>query len=108
MAQKVNLVIDQGTTFATSFTLNDEDGFPLVLNAHSGSSQMRKHFSSNNFYSFTVSTDANGNVQLAMNAATTNSIPAGRYVYDVELTDPSFNVSRVIEGIVIVTPGVTR
>jgi hypothetical protein len=32
----------------------------------------------------------------------------GRYVYDVELTDTSNSISRIVEGIVTVTPQVTR
>jgi hypothetical protein len=34
-------------------------------------------------------------------------LKAGRYVYDIEIEDPSETV-RVIEGIVTVTPEVTR
>ena len=45
---------------------------------------------------------------LSMSANTTNSIAAGRYVYDCELTDSNGIVSRLVEGIVTVTPGVTR
>jgi len=41
-----------------------------------------------------------------MNANTTSSITAGRYVYDVELVNGSY-VTRAAEGIVTVTPEVT-
>jgi hypothetical protein len=47
-------------------------------------------------------------VALSMNAATTGSITAGRYVYDVESVDASGTVIRLVEGIVTVTPQVTR
>jgi len=33
---------------------------------------------------------------------------AGRYVYDVETTSGSGVVSRIVEGIITVTPEVTR
>jgi hypothetical protein len=57
---------------------------------------------------FTVTIDAlNGEVTLSLTATQTAALTAGRYVYDVELTIGS-TVSRVIEGIVTVTPEVTK
>ena len=108
MAQKVNLVLDQGTTFSTSFTLRDDAGIPLDLSTYTGRSHMRKHYSSNNYYVFSVNASANGLIVLELPASNTTVITAGRYVYDVELVDGGNNVSRVIEGIVTVTPEVTR
>ena len=45
---------------------------------------------------------------LTLNANQTSNIVSGRYVYDIELTDASNSVSRIVEGIVTVTPQVTR
>jgi len=38
----------------------------------------------------------------------TSAIEAGRYVYDLVITDGSGSKSRVVEGQATVTPGVTR
>lgn len=108
MAQKLNLIIDQGTTFITTFNLNDDNGSPINLVGYSGAAQIRKHYTSTNATPMSVSLSSGGLVTLSMTANTTGTITAGRYVYDVELTDPSGDVSRVVEGIVTVTPGVTR
>jgi hypothetical protein len=43
-----------------------------------------------------------------MNAVTSANVTPGRYVYDCELTSSSNVVSRLVEGIVTVTPQVTR
>jgi hypothetical protein len=44
-----------------------------------------------------------------MPSATTANTTAGRYVYDVKMTETSSStVTRVVEGIVTVTPNVTR
>ena len=43
-----------------------------------------------------------------MNAATSANVVYGRYVYDCELTSSGNTVSRLVEGIVTVTPQVTR
>lgn len=110
MATKANIVIDQGSTFSVTFDLTDENGEPLDLTNYSAHSQMRKHYTSTNSISFNcVTNGSNGNLTLSLTANQTNSISAGRYVYDVELTDLTNNtVSRIIEGIVTITPQVTR
>jgi hypothetical protein len=46
-------------------------------------------------------------ITLGLTANQTSNLVAGRYVYDVELTEGG-EVSRIVEGIVTVTPQVTR
>lgn len=109
MAIKANLIIDQGTTFTTQLNLTDENDDALDLTNYSGSAQMRKHYTSSNSSSFTVSLGGNtGIVTLSMTANATANLTAGRYVYDLELTDGSNEITRIVEGIVTVTPNVTR
>jgi hypothetical protein len=108
MATKVNLVVDQGATFATSITFNNEDGTAIDFSTYTGTAQMRKHYTSSNAVSFTVGLTANGVVTLELTANQTSSLTAGRYVYDLEVSDTGSLVSRLIEGIVTVTPNVTR
>jgi hypothetical protein len=43
-----------------------------------------------------------------MTAANTANLSAGRYVFDLLITAPNATKTRVIEGIVIVSPGVTQ
>ena len=109
MATKANLVIDQGATYSTSIDVLDEDGIAIDLTNYTGAAQMRKHYTSSNSVAFTVSLGgADGTVTLSMTANATANIAPGRYVYDVELTSNTGVVSRVLEGIVTVTPNVTR
>lgn len=108
MAQKVNIVIDQGTTFNTDYTFLTEQNDPIDFTTYTGASQMRKSYTSSTSFAFTVGLGNSGIISLSMNAATTSSITAGRYLYDVEVTDTNGVVSRLVEGIVTVTPQVTR
>jgi len=108
MAQKVNIVIDQGTTFNTDYTFTDENDTPIDFSTYQGRSQMRKTYTSSTSYAFTVSLGNTGIISLSMNAATTSSITAGRYLYDLEVVDSSNVISRLVEGIVTVTPEITR
>lgn len=109
MGTKVNIVIDQGTDFATTVSLTNTAGSQLDLTGMSAASQVRKSFTSSNAVAFvTALANNNGTLTLSMNNATTSSMTAGRYVYDVELTDASGIKSRILEGMVTVTPEVTR
>jgi len=108
MATKVNLIVDQGTTFATAITFNNESGDAIDFSNYTGEAQMRKHFTSSNSVSFSVSLSNTGVITLSLTANQTGNLVAGRYVYDLEVTDSSNVISRLIEGIVTVTPNVTR
>lgn len=109
MGTKVNLVVDQGATFETVLTLTQDNGDLIDLTGYTGTAQLRKHYTSSNSTSFTVTLGgANGTVTLGMSANTTANVVAGRYVYDVELVDSGNVATRLIEGIVTVTPQVTR
>jgi hypothetical protein len=106
MATKANLVIESGATFETTLTLTDVYGDPLELAGFTATSKMKKAYTSNNSISFDVSVNAEiGTITLDMNAVTTAALSPGRYVYDIKI-DNGTTISRVVEGAVIVTPGV--
>lgn len=109
MATKANLLIDQGTTFSTVINLTDDAGEPIDLTGYTGRSQIRKHYTSSNSQSFSVSLGGtSGTIALSLTADQTANLIAGRYVYDAEVISSGNTVSRIVEGIVTVTPEVTR
>lgn len=108
MATKANLIIDQGSSFQVDIDIADEDDNLIDLTGYSGVSQIRKHYTSSTSVPFAVNVDIYGGVQLTMTAEQTANLVAGRYVYDVELTSSGGVVTRVVEGIVTVTPQVTK
>lgn len=109
MATRVNIVIDQGTDFETSVELTDTNGAQLDLTGMTAASQIRKHHTSSNSTAFsTTLANSTGTLILSLNNAVTSALSAGRFVYDVELTDSTSKKSRILEGIVTVTPEVTR
>lgn len=110
MALRVNLYIDQGADFIQDIEVtDDENDLPVDLSIFTGQAQMRQHYTSVTNYSFSCVTSNNGIIQLSMTANTTDSIPAGSYVFDCELTEVSTGVrTRIVEGIVTVSPSVTR
>lgn len=109
MASISNLVIEQGATFTASVVLNDNTGTPQNLSGYQANSQMRKSYYSSNATTFTasVSDSSNGEITMSLTSAQTANVKAGRYVYDLEVSNAT-NTVRVVEGIVTVYPEVTR
>ena len=107
-----NLVINTGATFQQTFSLeNITSNSALDLNGFTAMSQMRKHAGSTGIAgTFTASiADANtGKIQIGLTSTTTATIKPGRYVYDVIVSDSAGEVTRVVEGSVLVRQGVTR
>lgn len=109
MATKSNLIIDQGSTFSTDLTLTDENGDPIDLVGYTANSQIRKWYTSSSpsaSFATSINTET-GVITLSLTANQTSNLVAGRYVYDVEINSGA-EVSRIVEGIVTVTPQVTR
>lgn len=108
---RANIIIDQGADFQTTITVRDTDGNIKDLANHTGYGQIRKHYLSETSYDFTIDFQnprSSGQVTLKMSREETEQIEPGRYVYDVELTDAADIRTRLVEGIVTVTPQVTK
>lgn len=109
MAIKANLIIDQGVDYSTSISLTNDDGDIIDLTGFTANSQIRKTYTSLTSVAFSVSIGASqGEVVLTLGANTSANMVAGRYVYDVLLTSGTGVKSRIVEGIVTITPRVTQ
>jgi hypothetical protein len=110
MATISNLFVDAGTTYSNIITVSASNGQALNLIGYTVASQMRKSYSSSTVHAFTASVydAATGKIRLQLSPTQSEAIPAGRWLYDVEITSPSGSKTRVIEGIVTVTPQITQ
>lgn len=111
MAAISNLFVDQGSDFATIITVTSSDGTPLDLTNYAATSQMRKSFSSSVAYNFTATiiNAVAGQLKLSLTASQSEVIPAGRWLYDVEINHTVEGYrKRIIEGIVTITPQITQ
>jgi DNA-directed RNA polymerase alpha subunit len=112
MAAYVELYMDQGTTFNNIINLTDDvTNLALNISGYVVRSQMRRSYYSANAtanITCTISNAANGEITMSMTAANTSNIKAGRYLFDLETIAPGDVVTRVLEGIITVTPEVTR
>jgi hypothetical protein len=109
MAIKSNIVVDQGTDFSTTVQIKDDNGVAVNISGYSANAAIRKTYFSSNATVFTTAVDGNnGIITLTLAANSSANLSAGRYVYDLQTTDPLGKKSRVVEGIVTITPSVVR
>ena len=111
MAAISNLYIDQGTDFNVTVDVTNIDGSVLNLSNYTAVSQIRKTYGSSTVSATFASTSiaaAQGQVTLTLTDTQTAGLTAGRYVYDLNITSSAGQTTRVVEGQVVLTPGVTR
>lgn len=109
MATIQNLYIDQGTTYSLTITVSDQNGDIKDLTDYTVSAQMRKSYYSSTATSFTASASSptDGEVTISLTATQTSALKAGRYVYDIEIASDEETL-RILEGIVVINPEVTK
>ena len=109
MAVYANLSIDQGSSFASTVTVEAPNGLLFDLTGYTARGQIRKTYSSTNSVEFTtaIATPQTGEISIGLSADTTAEMKPGRYQFDIEIVRQT-TVQRVIEGQVEVNPRVTR
>ncbi len=111
MAVYANISIDQGSDFTSTVTVEGSDGVVFNLTGYTARGQIRKSYTSTTAVDFTavINTPSLGAIQIALTAAQTRAMKAGRYLYDVEVVQTSTSkVIRVVEGQVEINPSITR
>ena len=106
-----NIVINGGTDFSQVFTLEDAGtNSALNLNGYTVKAEMRKHPSATGVTTFTstVTGSSTGQITIGLSTSQTANLKEGRYVYDVVVTNSASYMTRVVEGMVLVSKGVTR
>jgi hypothetical protein len=115
MAERYDMTCDQGATFIREIIFTNDAGEPVDYTDWQAAVQVRKSHSDNTIIvDFTI---ANGRVavfgvdgmfRLRLTKEETLALIPRSYVYDLLLISPQGNADRALEGMFIVTPGVTR
>jgi len=117
MAQQRDFVIDQGTDITFELHLKNENGSAKDLTGHALRGKIKKTYDttdSDQIFDFTGTTvkspAEDGIALITISSATSDTMKAGRYVYDIELLSGADSdiVERILEGKLNVTPSVTR
>lgn len=115
MASKWKIALDQGSDFTLSICIKDPQKNPIDLAGYTARMQARKCLSASEV-ALELSTD-NGlisidtetsTVTLTIPHDTSSAMEATDYVYDLELTDAYGKVWRCLQGVLTISPEVTR
>lgn len=110
----LNLTFPQGATWKLSMTYTNSAGSPIDLTNYTARMQARATFeTATSVLSLTngagiILGGTAGSINLLVAATATALIEADQYVYDLEIASASNEVTRVVQGTLIVTPEVTR
>ena len=109
MSGKYNIVAEQGATFNLNFRV-ETNGTAWNLSDYDFAMQVRRSTSaSSTLLNITSATMTSlGHVSITVPASIMTNVPAGRWVYDIELTSSGNEVTRILEGRFIVTAQVTQ
>ena len=109
MASISNLYVDQGSDFSFTIDLTNSDGSVMDLTGYTGASEVKKSYSSSSAAATfnVIVAEATGQLTLELTDTQTAGLEYGRYVYDCVITASGGDKTRIVEGQVIVTPGVT-
>lgn len=103
-----NLFIDQGSGFITSIDLSDSAN--LNLTNYTAAGKVAKSYDGTTKATFSASVDsASSTVSISLTPQQTAGLKPGRYVYDIIIVsgDTPPSITRILEGQLDVTPGVT-
>lgn len=109
-AGRYNPIIEQGADFRRTLTLT-YDGVPISLVGSTLRSDIKKNVTDTNVMaSFTINIlDAvNGQFEIVLTHTETAALEAGDAFYDLEWETPGAEVIRLLEGVIKITPEVTR
>lgn len=100
----VNLTIDKGTDFESTFNVTNSDGSVFSLTNYSATAKIRKHPAASASSSFTTTiTVSTGEIKISMGSTVTAELDEGRNYYDVIITQSGTGkVVKVFEGMAFV------
>ncbi len=112
---KYDITIYQGTTYNQQLIWKDEGDTPVDLTGYTARMMARTSVDvSTPFIDLTTENSgiilggSAGTVTLSMDDTASSALPAVSGVYDLELIDGSGNVTRILQGNLIVSAEVTR
>lgn len=108
LPENYDLVLYKGDTFTMNLSFTDSNNVVLDLTGYVAKCQIRSTFSAVTSYDAACTVDGpSGTVTVKFDAATTETISAGSYVWDFQLTSAGGDVRTYLAGDVTVYDEVT-
>lgn len=109
-----DIAAEQGSDYLATVAYTDDDGDIVNLAGYTSRMQVRKFAGSlnsilslTNTSGMTISATA-GTIALSIAAGALSAVPAGSYVYDLELVDNAGKVTKLLQGDFDISAEVTR
>ena len=99
-AGQLNILVEQGATFARTLTIESTPGVPLNLTGYTFAGVMKRNFTDANAaatFGLTVANVSLGTVNWTLTSTQTGNLVAQIHRYDIEMTSGS-TVTRLLEG----------
>ncbi len=110
MANIYNILVEQGSSFNLSLTVNDSLGNPLNLSEYAARGGIKYAYSSTGYLTSlnpVVTTPISGIITISLSAAQTSLLPVTKGIYDVEVYQGTGYIFKAIRGYVDVIPEVS-
>lgn len=102
----VNIVIEKGTDFESTFFIDNPEGDSFNLSGYSAVAKIKRHPAATTSIPFSVNIIAStGQVRISMGNTITSQLSEGRNYYDIVIISQGYNTkTKVIEGNALVYP----
>ena len=114
-AGALDIVAEQGATFALALLWTDTTDVPIDLTGYAARMHVRNVPNASTFVIELTTENGRialgataGTINLLIDAETTAALPAGEFVYDIELVQAGDGVTRLLEGAFSIRAEVTR
>jgi len=109
MTSIVDFEIEQGSTFTRTMSV-ESNKTPVNLTGYTLAGQLRKGYSASESINFDIEVinALIGKIKISLTSSTTSALIYNKYVYDIEIADPTGVVSRILEGSMTLSLNVTR
>ncbi len=104
--------IEQGVNFLYHFKYEDKQGNDVSLTGYTINMQVRKNFDDDLVLDLSTDNgkiiiDSNGEADISLSYTDTTDLPAGRFLYDMIITDTLDFKTKLLKGYVVIESDVT-
>ena len=107
----VDIIVNQKASLEVTFSVKDANGAILDLTNYTANAKYKLDFQTPDSqalaFTTTIPNPAAGEVKISLTPTQTANLTNPRYVYDVTITDSNAFKTRIVEGFLKVSAGVT-
>lgn len=107
----VDIIVNQKSSLEVTFNVKDANGAVLDLTNYTAAAKYKPDFQTPDSqalpFTAVIADAANGEVVISLTPTQTANLKNARYVYDVTITDDNDFKTRIVEGFLKVSAGVT-